>query len=300
VTEAGIAYDGDNYLLVWQDHGAHPDSNYHVMGSFISEMGVADTPFVISATASPRHNPLAIGWNGTRYLAVWTRDVGPGPGSDSEWDIFGRTVLPSGEMGDEFVVTAEPGTEMLPSVGSNGEQFLVAWSALDPTVKKSYAQLFDSSGTAENSAFVLFDSLYSRTPMNGSLVYGGGRYLSVATLAEDLLTASRSDVYGRFLLDPVAVEEKEPRRSGVRLSAGYPNPAVRTARISFTLPVESHVTLAIHDLRGRQVARLVDGETITAGEYRRTWYAEGMQSGVYFVRLRAGTSIVTGRLVLIR
>lgn len=40
----------------------------------------------------------------------------------------------------------------------------------------------------------------------------------------------------------------------------YPNPFRGRTTVQFALPEASHVTLAVYDVLGRQVALLVDGE----------------------------------------
>ncbi len=59
------------------------------------------------------------------------------------------------------------------------------------------------------------------------------------------------------------------------------------------------VRLVVYDVRGREMARLVDG-ALPAGQYRVTWQAAGVPSGVYLYRLTAGAFIETRRMVLLR
>lgn len=92
----------------------------------------------------------------------------------------------------------------------------------------------------------------------------------------------------------------EPRADAEELLAwGAPNPFTRTATIRFRLPQAGPVRLAVFDLEGRQVSRLVDGER-PAGEQAVTWEAGEVPSGVYYVRLEAGGRAVTKRLVRVR
>jgi hypothetical protein len=50
--------------------------------------------------------------------------------------------------------------------------------------------------------------------------------------------------------------------------------------------MQSHVTLKVYDLLGRELATLVN-ERKQAGEYNLNWNAEDVPSGVYFYRLDA-------------
>lgn len=81
------------------------------------------------------------------------------------------------------------------------------------------------------------------------------------------------------------------------LHASWPNPARGRASIRFDLPEAAGVVLSVFDVRGRQVARLVDGP-MGAGEHTATFDGAALPSGVYLYRLQAGPFVRTGRLVL--
>jgi len=64
----------------------------------------------------------------------------------------------------------------------------------------------------------------------------------------------------------------------------FPNPFNGSAVISFELKAESEVELKIYDVGGREIQRLEAGGW-GLGKHSVVWDAEGMGSGVYFVRL---------------
>jgi len=59
------------------------------------------------------------------------------------------------------------------------------------------------------------------------------------------------------------------------------------------------VRLEVFDVRGRRVETLVSGIR-PAGRHEVEWQPRGARDGVYFVRLDAGGSIATRKLVRIR
>lgn len=63
-----------------------------------------------------------------------------------------------------------------------------------------------------------------------------------------------------------------------------PNPFSQSATIRFDLLLPSQVTLTVHDLTGREIARLAD-ERLAPGTYFRTFDASGLPKGIYLVRL---------------
>jgi Concanavalin A-like lectin/glucanases superfamily/Secretion system C-terminal sorting domain len=70
------------------------------------------------------------------------------------------------------------------------------------------------------------------------------------------------------------------------LHQNYPNPFNPATTISYDLSANSHVTLKIYDILGREVATLVNGEQ-NAGVYKVNFNASRYASGVYFYRIDA-------------
>jgi hypothetical protein len=68
----------------------------------------------------------------------------------------------------------------------------------------------------------------------------------------------------------------------------YPNPFNSSVAISFQLLAASEVELKIYDISGREVAALGTGRW-ALGEHSVVWDANGMPSGIYFVRLTANS-----------
>jgi hypothetical protein len=68
-----------------------------------------------------------------------------------------------------------------------------------------------------------------------------------------------------------------------------------SAGISFTLTSNSCVSLKVFDLRGREMATLVNNEMMPAGTYTKRWYSSATSSGLYLYRLQAGSSTVTAK-----
>jgi hypothetical protein len=83
------------------------------------------------------------------------------------------------------------------------------------------------------------------------------------------------------------------------LQQNYPNPFNPETVIRYQVPGVSEVSLRVYDLLGREVAVLVNEEKMP-GMYSATWNAEGMASGIYFYTLRAGGTVFTKRMILLR
>jgi parallel beta-helix repeat protein len=83
------------------------------------------------------------------------------------------------------------------------------------------------------------------------------------------------------------------------LNSPYPNPFNPTTNISYQLPKDSNIKLAVYDVMGREVAMLVD-EYKSAGTYNVNFDANNLVSGVYFVRLEAGDFWQVQKVVLMK
>ncbi len=83
------------------------------------------------------------------------------------------------------------------------------------------------------------------------------------------------------------------------LHQNYPNPFNPETRISYTLANESKVRLSIYDIRGREIATLVD-DFQSAGEYRVLWNATDYPSGVYFYRLQTADFTMIRRMLFLK
>jgi hypothetical protein len=67
-----------------------------------------------------------------------------------------------------------------------------------------------------------------------------------------------------------------------------PSPFTGSAKLAYSLPQDEVVTIGLHDVRGRQVATIVDRERRGAGPHAETFDGSALRAGVYFLRLDAG------------
>jgi hypothetical protein len=87
--------------------------------------------------------------------------------------------------------------------------------------------------------------------------------------------------------------------NGFSLSQNFPNPFNPVTVISYQLPQSGMITLKVYDILGREVASLVD-EYQPEGRYEVEFDAEGLSSGVYLYRIKAGSFMETRKMILLR
>ena len=85
----------------------------------------------------------------------------------------------------------------------------------------------------------------------------------------------------------------------VYLAENKPNPFRVSTTIEFGLPQTLYTRLIVFDAAGRKVAALVEGEQ-PKGIRSVVWNAKGVDPGVYFLRLEAGSYNETRKMVLLK
>ena len=105
------------------------------------------------------------------------------------------------------------------------------------------------------------------------------------------------EMYGTDNEDSIETITEIPEE--FELSQNYPNPFNPSTRISYQLPVSSHVNLKVYDILGNEVATLVDEEK-EAGNYEVEFSSANLASGIYIYRLQTSEFIDTKKMVLLR
>ena len=107
---------------------------------------------------------------------------------------------------------------------------------------------------------------------------------------------------GWVLCDLEAGGEAEGMAALVVESSGFnisPNPFNPNTTISFELQEAGSVQLAVYDISGREIVRLIDG-FISAGKHQAVFDGARLSSGVYFAKLTAGKSNLVKKLLLVK
>ena len=89
------------------------------------------------------------------------------------------------------------------------------------------------------------------------------------------------------------------------LSQNYPNPFNPETTIRYDLSSDAIVSLTIYNIAGQVVRKLVDGESLAAGQYQAVWDGRSesgasVASGMYFSLLHAGDFVAKRKMVLLR
>jgi len=99
-----------------------------------------------------------------------------------------------------------------------------------------------------------------------------------------------------------SVDDQQPAGVATEyaLEQNYPNPFNPQTTISYNIADQSEVTLSVFNSIGERVATLVNGEMQSQGNYKVTFDATGLSSGVYFYQLQYGHNVLTQKMVLMK
>lgn len=126
-------------------------------------------------------------------------------------------------------------------------------------------------------------------------IHIGGNFATVQSLDRARIAKIFGEAPAVVSVDRETVSMPE----GIVLLGNWPNPFNPTTVIGFRLSVSSDTRLAVHDVLGREVAVLVDGQ-LPSGNHQIRFDATGLPSGTYLVRLEAGSQVLTRRMTLLK
>ncbi len=193
---ASVCFDGSNYLVVWQSRRTGAAELWDTYGKFISKAGVSGTKFLISQAASASYNPTSLAFDGSNYLVVWNRDIGPGYPAPTDWDIYGRLVTTAGGfVGNEFAITTAPGSQIsFGGVIFDGYSYAITWVDTDTSSLKH--RYYDRSGTPLVGEFSFFGPQGTKSPIGGFLSAGSTMLVGASFVDAQF---ANGDLYGLFL-----------------------------------------------------------------------------------------------------
>jgi hypothetical protein len=83
------------------------------------------------------------------------------------------------------------------------------------------------------------------------------------------------------------------------LSAAYPNPFNPSTSMDLSLNESGHVSIHVYNVLGQMVSTLADGY-MDAGYHTFAWNANNVPSGMYLVRVEAGSNVETQKIMLLK
>jgi len=180
-----VAFDGDNYLVVWADDRGVPN-DWHIYGALVPTAGnpsLSEEGFQIStSTCNPDFLP-SVAFGAGYYLVAWQ--------DDTYENVYGRLVNALGERQgtSDIEICTYLGEGSLkygaPSIAFDGTNFLVVWmdDQLDGTWWHLYGARVDPSTgqvvPADVHGRLIWSNSNSSDQWNPSVAFDGTNYLAV-------------------------------------------------------------------------------------------------------------------------
>ena len=196
----------------------------------------------------------------------------------------------------EVEVTAPNGSEVW-DIGSNQT---ITWTATDNIGVVSVSIILSSDG-----GLTYPDTLATGEANDGEypwdITQDATTTARIKVIAYDDAGNNGEDIGdGDFALyDPASgIDITRDIPTDVVIMGNSPNPFGKITEIRFGIPTDGRVQLAVYDVNGKVVALLLE-ESIPAGYHSVIWRSSTpLGMGLYFVRLRSGTKVVTHKVVL--
>jgi hypothetical protein len=179
-----VAFDGTNYLLVWNDGANTPNDD--VYGAIISPAGAVVVPAFPISQAAKDQAAHGVVFDGTNYLVVWDdhrRGAIAGDGA-APFDVYGQRVSRSGALvGGEIRISPADNTRDFEGsrVAFDGTNSLVIWNegllsgTLNTDVK---GQLVGRDGGLVGTEIAIkADGVKINNPASPGLGFDGTNYL---------------------------------------------------------------------------------------------------------------------------
>ncbi len=199
-----VAFDGTNYLVVWQDWRNGYD--YDIYGCRLDHSGVIldSSAIAISIVANSQARP-SVAFDGTNYFAVW-EDYR----NNFNYDIYGTRITQLGVVIDTngIPISAAEDQQYHPSITFDGNNFFVVWQ--DNRLGQPPYYYYDIFGTRVNQSGVILDTNGIQiSPVEGHewypcVTFDGSNYLVVWEVGSSNIYGARVNQMG-LLLDTICI-----------------------------------------------------------------------------------------------
>ncbi|GBD87648.1 hypothetical protein BMS3Abin03_01582 [bacterium BMS3Abin03] len=172
-TYPGCAFDGTNYLVVWEDN--RDSDTLKIYAGLINQAGTLLSPGIFQLSNTPGNQRYPeVSFDGLNYLVVWSDERA---GSD----IYGTRVSTQGDILDPagIQICTFSETQLLPSIASNGSQSFVVWVDYRSNPSEIWGARVDQSGSVlVPDGFQIYSGNFSGAGGIG-VAYGSDSYLVV-------------------------------------------------------------------------------------------------------------------------
>ncbi len=111
--------------------------------------------------------------------------------------------------------------------------------------------------------------------------------------------AGKGSMIIKLQTNPSGIEDESKNPGSFNLYQNFPNPFNPSTTINYTIARQASVDVSVYDIRGNFVKRLF-ADTQEAGNHTIEFTSKDMASGIYFVRVTAGSETKTIKATLLK
>jgi hypothetical protein len=186
-TAPAVAFDGTNYLVVWQDHRL---GSGNIFAARVAPSGTVLDPngFPLDTDADQQRTP-AVAFDGTNYLVAWSDRR-----SGLKWDIYGVRVAPGGAVLDAnaLVIASVNNQQFSPAIAFDGTNHLVVWADRRTSVPEVFGTRITPGGLVLDPAGIAISNGPSNVQSSPSVAFDG---TNVTVVWQDIRNSAQADVY---------------------------------------------------------------------------------------------------------
>jgi len=170
---------------------------------------------------------------------------------------------------------------------------------INPVPENPKSLHFNVYKSQDGASFSMMETTLDTTCTDSTVTVGETYYYYV-TSSMGALESEPSDTV-MVTIDPfvngIVSDNEIPTKYA--LNQNYPNPFNPNTNIKFSLPKTETVTLRIYNVIGQVVATLVN-EKLNPGNYTYNWDAKGFASGLYYLKMEAGSFAQIRKMILMK
>jgi hypothetical protein len=168
-----LAFDGNNYLAVWDTGAFHDAPSGNVHGALFNQTGSLIGSIISITSGTNAELTPTVTFGKTNYLVVWN-DLNSG-------NLYGEFISTNGTPGSAFAISQTTTPSYNPCCAAfDGTNFVVVWNrnigGITPNnIWNLYGRLVSSSGTFPGNEVVMVTD--ANFPVYPSLAFDGADYL---------------------------------------------------------------------------------------------------------------------------
>ncbi|MGE5364131.1 MAG: T9SS type A sorting domain-containing protein [Bacteroidota bacterium] len=289
-----IQYSGGKYNVL--------KAQYPTQGSYVSDAASWKSAEVVDLNKDGKKEVVFGEWQGSSK--VWLMEPGPDSMKFSVIADLTQTGTPgvkwldggaAGDVDGDGNVDFAYGSDPRHSTPVNSV-YLVKYNGGAITDTNSYSvALIDSLGLYEGGQLDIIDIGNLDGDPEMEIAYSDGYTRSHA------LDSAMAIIVLDKKLTPVSVENTSKLvPENFYMHQNYPNPFNPATTIEFGISATSTVEVKVFNILGMEVATLISDTEMQPGSYKVSFDASRLASGNYFCRLKAGETVLTRKMTLIK